>query len=265
MSWLSDLFGGGDSGPDPNALRLLAINQEVERRRREAEAIAQENERARLAGIDTSNRDALTSAMSTNVGGPTGPASSDVFANAFPSGFESTSIPSSLTDPYEASAATAERGKAQSLIDAMVKRGTLTSTGATKATDVLGAQDASVRSRLNDIGNVLLENERAKLRGIGTEASTAAGSSPTGFDPTPYTQRVSAETDAFKAGLPAAFSGAVPSGGLYDVSGLAGAGGAVAGSQVAPQVDPYAQEGGQLKTGLETPTPSDKKRSAAVF
>jgi hypothetical protein len=202
--------------------------------------------------------------MSSNVA-PTSASSSDIFSNAFPSGFENTSIPSSLTDPYEESAAASQKSNAQSLIDSMVKRGTLTSTGAANATNVLGAQDASVRSRLNDIGNVLLENERAKIRGIGTAASTAASSSPTGFDPTPYTSQVSSEADTFKAGLPAAFTGAIPSGGLYDVSGLAGAGGAVSGSQIAPQVDPYAQEGGQLKTGLEAPPPSDKKRSAAVF
>ncbi len=276
MSWLSDLFGGGDSGPDPNTLRLLAINQEIERRRREAEAVAQEQERQRLADLDAQNQQAITTATSTNPLAPPptvsspdagGPSSTDVYNSAFPSGFESTLLPSTFADPFLQQQQGVQRRGAQSLIDAMVSRGVLTPSGASKATNLLSGQDPAVQKRLGDISNVLLKNERAKLRGIGSQASTAASGTPTGFDVTPYSKQASEEASSFESSFPEALSKAVPAEGLYDTSGLASAGGAVAPSQISPQLDPYAQSGGQLKTGLEDTTTdtSTKKRTASIF
>jgi hypothetical protein len=244
MSWLSDLFGGGGDGPGEAQWALY--NAEVKRLQDQfyAQEAAKEQERLRL--VDEANRKAASGAAAASPGAPAAP--------VFPPGFESSYIPSTLTDPFEESALQTGRTKASDFIGNMVRRGTLTESGRQSAMDILGGQEAGVRSRLNDIGNVLLENEKAKLRGL-----AAGGAQPSD---------IATESSAFQAGLPGAYQGALPAGDLFDVSTIGTQAGGVAGAQTSPQLDPYAAEGGQLKTGLEeqgAARPAAKKRTTAVF
>jgi hypothetical protein len=243
MSWLSDLFGGG-GGQGPGEQQWALYNAEVKRLQDQfyAQEAAKEQERLRL--VDEANQSAAGAAGGRNVGGQF----------MFNPGFENTYVPSTLTDPFEESAFQTGRTKATDFIGNMVRRGTLTESGRQSAMDILGGQETGIRNRLNDIGNVLLENEKAKLRGL-----AAGGSQPSD---------IATESAAFQAGLPGAYQSALPAGDLFDVSTIGTQAGGVSGAQTSPQLDPYAAEGGQLKTGLEEgepARPAAKKRSTAVF
>ena len=151
----------------------------------------------------------------------------------------------------------------------MLKRGVVTESGRAGALNKLSEQDPGVTNKLTGISNTLLENERAKLRGIAGEGyGAAAGQSGEFFDPSSYQSRANTDASAFLQGFPASFASSVGDvGSLYDTSGLGAAGGAATGGQTVG-FDPYAVEGGKLSTGTGTDdqgTARPKKRSTAVF
>lgn len=240
MSWLSSVVNSaaGWGGEDPNAIaqRQIAAQQ----------AAAAEIERQRLANLAAATGEigqAGTTAQGVNQGaaGPT----------ALPEGFEMGLLPSSFADPFIDSTVASGRSKADEFINNMLKRGTTTASGADAARASLSSQDPTVRSQISTISNSLLDQERAKLRGYGP-----------GGDINP----AQAEATSFQGGFGSALAGALPAGDLYSVAGLPGAAGAATDSRNV-SVDPYAVEGGQLKTGLDNPKPAStsKKRTTAIF
>lgn len=261
MSWFSDVVNhaAGWGGEDPVAVQQRQAAAAAAAARQQADA----DQAASAAGQ-------IASAQATNAGPPpySGPTAEAKLQALLPGGFENTLLPSSVADPYIESSLSAGRGSAQALIDAMIKRGTLSPSGKTRGLEAISAQDPTVRSKLAGISGTLLENERAKLRGIANEGyGAAAGQSGETFDPTPYQSRANTEASGFLGGFPGAFSGAVgDTGTLYDTSNLGAAAGGVTGPRNV-QYDPYAVEGGNLSTGLDTgaaATPQ-KKRTTAVF
>lgn len=179
-------------------------------------------------------------------------------ANFVPGSFDDTAI-SGVFDQ--------KRGKAQSYIDTLLKRGAVTDSGRQRGVQAIEGQAPKVRDQLNNIGNLLLERERGNVRGIYNSGAVAAGGTPAGgtFDPSPYVSQAQGSVATFGAGLADAIAGQVP-GDLFDTSGLSEVTGAPSSGQTNLDYDPYAAPGGQLKTGLEgQSSPSQKRRSTAVF
>lgn len=227
---------------------------------------------ARLAaqGSSSSGSTAAASAASAPPPPPSysGPTATQKLEALLPSGFEQSYVPGGFGQSTLETLVGTGRGKAQEFIDTLLKRKTLTGTGASKAATTLGTQEAGARTKLTELRDALLEKERGTLRGIaGGGYSAAGGQSGEFFDPSPYQQQVQSEASRFQGAFPGELTSAAGDvSGLFDTSALGGAGGVVSGPQNI-QYDPYAQEGGKLTTGLEetgAPPPS-KKRSTAVF
>lgn len=184
-----------------------------------------------------------------------------------PTGFEQAAVGSSLTDPLAAKARSEQRATAQDFIGRMLRRGTLDEAGRVRAQSALDLQDPIATKALGDYGNTLLAAERNKLVELANTGRTAAGSQAGEFfDPNPYKESVDRELASFTAGLPVSYASGAPAN-LYSTGNL----GEVAGAVTGPRnlsYDPYAVEGGNLQTGLEeesgTQKPS-KRRSTSVF
>jgi hypothetical protein len=177
-------------------------------------------------------------------------------------------VPGTLDDPAISNIFGAQKTKAQDYIGNLLKRGVVTQSGKDAGISALSTQEPGVRTKLNDIGNLLLEQERGKVRGIYNEGAQAAGGVAAGasFDPTPYVSRAQNDVSTFSSHLPDAIAAQV-TGDLFDTSGLSGASGAPASGQTSLDLDPYAGAGGKLNTGLETSggAAPPKRRSTAVF
>lgn len=185
------------------------------------------------------------------------------------SDFASRYLPDTLDDPFVSSAVGAQRGKADQFIQNMLKRGTLTEAGRGGATKVLDDQTAGVTSKLNQLSSALLGADRNRLTDFAnTKRNEVAGIPPSAsFDPTPYVNQVAQTGQGYASTFGSRFNETLPAGDLFDTSGIAGAGGGVSSPQNV-LFDPYAQEGGQLKTGLEDQgesVASDRKRRTTVF
>ena len=175
-------------------------------------------------------------------------------------------VSSSLDDAPITSYFNTQRGKANDYIGNLLKRGVVSQTGSNAGFAALSQQDPKVRTRLNDIGNVLLEQERGKVRGIYGEGANAAGQLTAGqnFDPSSYLSRAQQDVGGFQARLPDALAAQAGSD-LFDTSGLSASSGAASGSQNL-DYDPYAIPGGKLDTNpASTNAPVTKRRSTAVF
>lgn len=177
-------------------------------------------------------------------------------------------VPGSLDDSAIEGVFGAQRNKAQDYIGNLLKRGVVTPSGQTTALASLGTQEPGVRNKLNDVGNLLLEQERSKVRGIYNEGVQATGQLLAGseFDPTPYVSRAQQSVGGFQGGLADAIA-ASAGGDLFDTSGLTSSAGAPASGQAQLDFDPYAGTGNKLTTGLESggSSSSTKRRSTAVF
>lgn len=240
MSLFSNIINSaaGWGGEDPNAIL---------QRQQAAAAAAAQAERDRQAAA------AQAAALGQAGSGSTSPSFGLTPAAPSPlaSGFEMGLLPDSFASPFIDSTAAAGRSKADEFINNMLKRGTTTASGADAARASLNAQDPGVRSQITDISNTLLNQEREKLRSYGP-----------GGDISP----AQAEATSFQGGFGGALAGALPAGDLYSTAGLPGAAGAATDSRNVT-IDPYAVEGGQLKTGLDSPKPAStsKKRTTAIF
>jgi len=183
--------------------------------------------------------------------------------------FESRLLPDTLDDPFVSSALTKGRGTADELISNMLRRGTLSDTGGTRARAALDKQTPGATSKLNDISMALLNADRGKLTSLANTKRAGAQAAGEGYDPSGDIGEINTTGQGFAGSFGDRFNAAVPSGGLYDVSGLGASGGGVTGPQNV-SYDPYAQEGGKLNTGLqatggEQAAPTKKKRTTAVF
>ena len=273
MSWLSEMFSGSSPTQivQPNPDQVANYYAQVKANNPAFYETIKTLDPAYNASQAAAAAPQLTPEAAAPVAVPTysGPTAEAKLQGLLPPGFENTLIPGSVADPYITSAMGKARTGAQSIIENMLKRGTLNETGRASGLKALEAQDPTVRTKLSGLSNVLLENERAKLRGIAnTGYGAAAGQSGETFDPSPYQGQVNTEAAQFLQGFPGSFESAVGgAGSLYDTGGLGAAGGAVSGPRNV-SYDPYAVEGGKLSTGIEdpeAPRAPQKKRTTAVF
>jgi hypothetical protein len=285
MGILDDVLGGGGStaaGADPrtfsaaywDAIRPNAAYYNTIKDF-DPKYVA-EQKAAADAAASTGVANATQAATASNpVQGPTQAESASEALGRLLSGFGGVAgganfVPGTLDDPAIANIFGAQKTKAQDYINNLFKRGVVTSSGQQSGVAALSGQEPRVRSKLNDVGNLLLEQERGKVRGIYNEGASAAGSVPAGggasFDPTPYVSRAQQDVGGFQGGLADAIAGSI-SGDLFDTSGLAGSSGAPSSGQASLDFDPYAGTGSKLNTGLDTggSSTSTKRRSTAVF
>ena len=142
-----------------------------------------ENPGASFTGAGQSIWDALTTAGQTK-------AMNTVNQNFAPN-FESSKVPFTLDDPYIAGIAGDQYNDADKIIQNMLARGVLTSSGAASAEADLANQKPGVTAKLTDIGSGLISKEQSDLSGIGNKARQTAGNIQLGqtFDPSTYTTR----------------------------------------------------------------------------
>lgn len=278
MSWLSSLYGSNEaprtvvppsnySADDWKFVREEDPTTYAQIKEYDPQVIA-----ARKAAEDAAaHSTAVSSVTSPSISvAPTGPqVALQQLNDALGSGFESRFEPDTIASPFVQSTLTSGRGKADEFIANMIKRGTLTESGQSGAASALDKQTSGIQSRLSDISNALLGSDRARLTDLANAARGTAQQTPEGteFDPTPYVNQISSAGQAQAGTFGDRFSQALPSGDLFDTSGLAGAGGGVTSPQNI-SFDPYAQEGGKLSTGLGdtvAPAAADKKRRTSVF
>lgn len=285
MSWLSENVTGDGSftgtGADPNTFTpqywttvkssnptyYNSIKQYDPAFRAEQQAAD-----AAAAGAATAGATGTAAASNPIATGPTQGESAATALNSLLQAFGGTAggasfVPGTLDDSAISGVFNTQRGKAQDYIGNLLKRGVVTESGQKSGLASLSGQEPGVRSRLNDVGNLLLEQERGKVRGIYNEGAQAAGQVSAGgtFDPTPYSQRAQSDVSGFAGGLSDAIAASV-GGDLFDTSGLSGSSGAPASGQTNLDLDPYAAPGGKLTTGLESGgAPATKRRSTAVF
>lgn len=180
--------------------------------------------------------------------------------------FERQRFGDTFDDPYIAEAAKGQRDTADSYITNLLKRGVVTQTGATGATEALNKQDPRVRDQLDQLGQGVLASGRQSLADVGNRARTAAstldlGSTP--FDINRYTGEADAAYNDFTSKFGDKFKSLIPDN-LYDTSGLASAAGIAQGQQNTA-FDPNALAGfmsqDQQPTEEDPTNPLKKKKS----
>jgi hypothetical protein len=185
-----------------------------------------------------------------------------------PPGFETSLAPSSLVDPYVEQAYTGARSTADEYLSNMLKRGTITPSGYSTGVSALDVQAPDIRQKYQDLGDLLISQEQAGLRGIASEGQAAAEDvSQTSFDPSTYKSQVEKNVSDFTSGLPSAYSEQVSSRSpqiAFNLSNLGATTGAVQSPQ-GIQADPYASNIGSATASDETAPPPSQKRKASVF
>jgi hypothetical protein len=280
MSWLSEQVNPGDStatGADPRTFSPAYFAFVKQYNPKGYESIKEwdpvfinEQQAAQEAAASTTTAGQTAAAVASNPL-PVVKPDSEIRAEALGrlnssfGGDPNSLIPGSFDDAPISNYFTAQRGKAQDYIGNLLKRGTITQSGQQAGLQALTNQDPKVRTRLNDVGNALLEQERGKVRGIYGEGATAAGSlsgEGASFDPNTYLSRAQSDISDFGSRLPDAIAAGAGDN-LFDTAGLSASTGAVSGSQNL-DYDPYAVPGGKLQNA---PVSADatKRRTTAVF
>jgi hypothetical protein len=269
MSWLSNLFGGGDNSQSMiNAAWQQYYDQQDKARSDAAAAqqIAALQELMKPSEADTrlknlqatqAEQDAETAATRRAAGG--------AVSSAFTPGFESTYLPSTAADPYEAQAYATQRGKAEDYLTNLLKRGVITQTGYQGGETALESQAPRVRQQLKDLGDTIIGQGRSALTDIGNKANLAAStySGTTPFDVSPYVGQLGPTAAGFEAGLSDKYLGQVPTG-LFDTSSLASSAGAASGAQNTP-FDRLALAGTNTGDTFDPNAPTTPKKPVSVF
>ncbi len=150
----------------------------------------------------------------------------------FPDTYANTRVASTADDPIIEAIFGEQRGKANSLIDNMFKRGVITSTGADAARSSLDTQDPSVRTRLNTIGEDYLGTGRQRLSDVANRGRQTAQTISLGgaFNPDDYTREADQVFNDFMSSLPDTIRARTP-GNLYQTNALASVAGSAQGAQ----------------------------------
>lgn len=275
MSWLSELFGGSSAPAQvvpPSAEQVANYYRQVKVNNPGYYEQIKENDPEWISGQQAAA--AAPTPAPTPAPAPAPPSGGPAEAlrklnEAYGSDFESRYLPDTLDDPFISTALSGGRSKADEFISNMVKRGTLSDSGRAKAVAALDAQTPGVTSRLSNIGGGLLGTDRANLTNLANVQRGQASQTPEGseFDPTPLVSQLASTGQGYAGSFGDRFRAAIPEGSLYDTSGIGELSGAVTGPQNI-SYDPYAVEGGKLKSGVSDDTeapPPKKKRTTEVF
>lgn len=283
MSWLSSLFGGG--GEDPNAViqrQQMAAQQQAAANAQalqdQQNTLATQRERDLQALIDQQQafdeyQTTLTPAPTPTVD-PRIQQREDLRSGATNSlkallgpGFENTYVPDTADDALAGQIYGEQRGKADTYLNNLLKRGVITDTGYAAGAKELDNQGSRVRTQLRDLGNSLLEAERGQVRGIYGRGADTASTLDVGqtFDPNVFAKMINDNVSEFNTNFGDTFRAGVP-GDLFDTSGLSAiAGGAQGAGNKA--FDPAAVAGAissDETTDDETKV-TPKKRTSTVF
>ena len=145
----------------------------------------------------------------------------------FQPNYATTRAPMTLDDSYWQGYEGEQYASANDIIQNMLDRGVLTSTGYSSAKTSLDNQRAGVKSNLNTIGNNLVSGEQSALNDIVGRGRTAANTLNLGqtFDPTTFSGEADQSFNTFLSGLGDQIRAAAP-GTLFKTAGLAAVGGA---------------------------------------
>ena len=153
----------------------------------------------------------------------------DTFA---PAGFATRRIESTLDDPIVAAIMAEQRAEADRIVQNMLDRGVITSTGYEGALRDLDRQSFGAQAILDQIGTGALESGRQSLRDIANQGRSAASTLRLGtpFDPYQVNTDIDRRFAEILSDLPGNIRGQVQ-GNLFDTSGLAAIAGATSGAQ----------------------------------
>lgn len=177
--------------------------------------------------------------------------------------FERSRIGNTLDDSILADIESGARGKADTYVENLFKRGVINDTGRNAARSNLDEQGAGVRSILNTLGSDSLAAGRQSLSDIANRARTGAQTLRLGnnFDPSTFGGEADSAFNDFLAGLNDSIRSKAPTN-LFDTSGLSAIAGAGQGAQNF-KFDPRALAGIIDEENPEgDPTQTQKKRVA---
>lgn len=151
--------------------------------------------------------------------------------NIYTPSFQSTKLPFSMDQPYVASDIASQRSSADAIIQNMLKRGVLTSTGADAAEANLDSQQPAIQGQVQQLADDVISGGQQKLSDIAGQAKTDAGTLQLGqtFDPTTYTKQTDDAFNQFVNNLGTSIQAKIP-GNLFQTNGLAAIGGAAQGA-----------------------------------
>lgn len=151
--------------------------------------------------------------------------------NVFSPNFETTKLPTTIDQPYVDNIYADQRSQADNIIQNMLKRGVLTSTGVVGAEGDLDRQAPGVKTQLQQLADSVIAGGQSKLKDIANTAQTTAGTLKLGqqFDPTSYSKQTDDAFNNFIANLSTSIKAKVP-GNLFQTNGLAAIGGAAQGA-----------------------------------
>lgn len=299
MSWLSELFGGGDDGPtfrgvgDPGTNVIppptAPVGPDIGAKRQHAAEAAKSSAYEYLAGLglnpndyDADLNNKLNEAFSytadddpnigqyiNNLGEQVYGQRQDATRNkatrdintTFAPDFETSRIGDTADDAILSGIQGEQRSKADDYVNNLVKRGVITSSGQAAANKNLDDQGARVRTILDELGRSSLESGRSRLTDIANRGRQAASNLTPGntFDPNSYVGQANQAFDEFTAGLGDSIRSKVP-GDLYDTSSLASIAGSAQGAGNL-KFDPSALAG-VIKPEGEDVVPTKKKTVA---
>ena len=251
MSWLSELFHGGSSAPPPaytppadNSAAMMKMQIDYLNSLRE----------------DQAKKDALLQAQDPTA---TRQAALGTVGGAFAPEFQSSWLPGTATDTLEAEYYGKQRAGVDEYLNNLLKRGVITDVGYNKANQEVERQSTGVRSKLDSIGQMLLNQERDTLAGYADRARGAASSLPVGgsFDISPFTTGAQGELASFQGKLGDLYGSQVPAD-LFDKTVLAAMAGGAQGAGNRP-FDPEAVAGTNVGATESTDDPFAPKKVAA--
>lgn len=161
----------------------------------------------------------------------------------FAPNFETQRIPFTLDDPYLSSIEAEGRASADDIIQNMLARHVITSSGANAARADLDRQSSGVRSRLNEVGTTTLSEGQGGLRNIANKGRQTANTIDLGsaFDAQSYGNEADTYFNDFISKLGDTIRGKAPAN-LFNTAGLGTIAGAAQGVQNLP-FDPGALNG----------------------
>lgn len=265
MSWLSELFGGG-GGEDP-----AAVQQRLAAQQAQAAQLAQQQQQQQFEALMATLRPPEPAPVDPRIQQEADLRSNatTAFNNTFAPGTESNYVPDTADDAIAAQIYGEQRGKADTYLQNLLKRGVITDTGAAAGAKNLDEQGARVRTQLNDLGSSLLDAERGKITGILDQGRNTASTLGIGqnFDPNSFAKLINDNVGEFNANFGDSFRAGVP-GDLFDTSALSSiAGGAQGAGNNA--FDPNAVSGGVIGNPTnpddDPNKPTTPKRTTSVF
>ena len=251
MSWLSELFNPKSAPPPP--AYTPAANDGTAAMKMQLDYLnsLRADQAAKDAAFQAQDPTATRQAALGTVGG------------AFAPEFQSSWLPSTSTDALEAQYYGTQRADVDSYLNNLLKRGVITDVGFNRANQEIERQSSGVRTKLDSIGQMLLNQERDTLAGYADRARGAASSLPVGgaFDITPFTSGAQGELASFQGRLGDLYGSQVPSD-LFDKTVLASMAGGAQGAGNRP-FDPEAVAGTNVGVTDSTEDPFAPKKPAA--